>query len=293
MGFLFRVPLSRIGIRPGRRPIDAAHVANLEVSFQEIGQRTPIGLNLVAPDDPARDLYTYWLNAGGHRLTAARNLGWADMDAILDDDDALTARIAEVDENLLHRGYTALERAQALNARLEAWAARHPERVTAIGTGAAPKRGRPKNSGTAPEFGGVPAIMGFTAEAAAKSGLSEETVRRDLAVYRGIPASLQGQLAGTAIASNPGALRQLATIGGGEELEKVVAALLDGRAKTVSEARTIASGKPPITSPKGKVDRLADAQALWRRMTASERRGFLDFIAPQLPAGWTLSEDQA
>jgi ParB family chromosome partitioning protein len=296
--YIFKAPISRIGVRPRRRPIDQAHVANLAVSFQEIGQRTPISLNLVGPDEPARDEFTYWLNAGGHRLGAAKLLQWADLDAILEDDDALTARIAEVDENLIRRDYTALERAQALAARLEAWGARYPERIVLGDDGnARAKRGRPVKMGHGAPIT-APSSMGFADDAAAKVNLSIDTVKRALAIYRGIPAGLQAALAGTPIASNPGLLRQLAALGDADEQAKVAELLIAGRTKNVAAARAIAAGNTPVSErPETPTDETVKAfRKLWASATPGARATILEELAgrPKLPGRWTLVlKDQA
>lgn len=288
--YIFRPPISRIGVRPGRRPIDAGHVANLAVSFGEVGQRTPISLNLVADDDPARDRFTYWLNAGGHRLEAAKLLGWTELDAILDDDDALSAKIAEVDENLIRRNLNALEEAQALSVRQEAWAAKYPDRATTDEQGAVrAKRGRP----TKLRHGAAISTMGFAADAAEATGLSKRTVERALAVYRGIPAGLQAQLLGTPVASNPGLLRQLAGMGDKDEQAKVAGVLVKGDAKTVAAAMAIAAGNAPAAPVPTPVDASLKAfRKVWADATPAARAAILhDLAGRSLPSGWIVRED--
>lgn len=293
MGFaiprsIVSIPLSRIGVKPGRRPIDREHVANLAVSFGEIGQRTPISISLVAPDDPQRDDYTYWLNAGGHRFEAAILRGWSDIDAILEDDDALTARIAEVDENLIRRDYTELERAMALAARLEAWSARHPDRAVQSEDGHVhAKRGRPKKMA----HGAPISTMGFAEDAAKAGGFSTDTVKRALAVYRGIPAGLQERLLGTGIAANPGALRQLANIADKDEQLRVADVLLDGKAKKVSDAIAIAAGNAPLSAVQTPVDDQVKAlRKAWAAATPSARAAWLRELSDKsLPAGFNVT----
>lgn len=293
--YIFRAPISRIGVKPGRRHIDAPHVAALQVSFAEIGQRSPISLILVAPDDPARDAYTYWLNAGCHRLHAARGLDWADIDATLDDDDALSAKIAEVDENLIRRDLNALERPQATHARLEAWAARYPERVlTAEDKPTKAKRGRPQKLRHGAAIS-APVTMGFAADTAAATGFTRRTIERDLAIYRDIPASLQAKLAGSPIAESAALLRQLAALGDPDEKAKVAEVLLQGQTRNFTAARAIASGNTPSKAVRTPTDdRVKALLKLWGTSTPSEQDAFLLELSGRVQRGrWKIEEGQA
>lgn len=282
------LPTDLIIIRDRLRPIDPARVANLRVSMGENGFIGSITVR------PLGESGKFRLVVGAHRLTAWREQGQRIIPSqirVLTDDEALQI---EIDENLVRDDCSALERAEMMQRRFEVWARRFPDRVVATETGAAPKRGRPEKGVNMTQFlGGAPETMGFAAETAAHVGLSKETVKRAWRIVHGIPADLRRQLHGTPIARNDAILRQLAGVGDRTEQAQVAALLIEGKAKAVPEAMALATGRAPIVPEKGKTDRLADAQALWRRMTASERRGFLDFIAPQLPAGWNLTEEQA
>ncbi len=57
------------------------------------------------------------LVAGRHRLEAVRRLGWAEIPAIIVEDDDLRNRLAEIDENLMREELTVSERGRALNDR--------------------------------------------------------------------------------------------------------------------------------------------------------------------------------
>jgi len=283
--------IARIRVRPGRRPLDEAHIANLMVSFQEIGQRTAISVRPVADSDPERSAYANDLVAGGHRLEAARRLGWRVIDAVVEDEPELAARIAEVDENLIRRDLNPLERAMALAARLEAWSARYPDRIVVGEDGTlAAKRGRPKKL---PHGAAItaPPTMGFSEDAAKTAGLSKDTVERALAVYRGIPASLQDRLLGTPIASNPGVLRQLANLVDKDEQRRVADVLLDGKTKSVSDAMAIAAGNAPSRPAQTPVDATVKAfLKVWGDATPSGRDAILHALAGdrRLPKSWIV-----
>lgn len=130
--------------------------------------------------------------------------------------------------------------------------------------------------------------MGFTEEAALISGISRKTVARALTVYRAISPSQQARLHGTWIAKNDAALRQLAGIGEAEEQAKVIDLLLEGRTKSVPEARALAAGHVP--APKTPSDTVQhDFERHWKAATPSQRDALLHWLAGQsLPKGWTI-----
>lgn len=272
------------------RPLDAAHVANLAVSISEVGLDHPIGLRVLRPEEQGDDGCVWMRTRGGHRLAAFRLLGRPAIPAKVRDQAAETAAIAEVDENLLRRDLTPLERAQAFAARLDAWAALHPDRVEKVDGQARAKRGRPKNTRNVRDFlDGRPALMGFAAETAAQAGLSQDTVERALSVYRAIPAGQQARLHGTWIARHDATLRQLASIAEAAEQAAVIDLLLAGRTKSVAEARAIAAGvTPPAKAASATVQR--DFERAWKSATPSQRGALLHWLSGQkLPAGWTIT----
>lgn len=285
---IVQLPIARIRVGPGRRPIDEAHVANLMVSIGDVGLRQAIGVRRLDDESPARPEFSYDLGAGGHRLEAHRRLGRKVIDAVIEDDDDHTAKIAEVDENLIRRDLNALERAQALAARLEAWSAQNPDRAVVGEGGAKPKRGRP----TKMPHGAAISTMGFAEETAAKAGLSRDTIERDLAIYRGIPAGLQAQLLGTHIAANPGLLRQLAAMGDKGEQAGVAAHLIDGTAKTVADGMALVAGNTPSKAVQTPVDASVKAfRKVWADATPSGRAAILNDLAGRpLPKGWSVRE---
>jgi ParB family chromosome partitioning protein len=284
-----QIDRSRIWVPPGRRPIDWDHVANLAVSMDEIGQRQPIGVSALPEGHPMGASFDYRLNSGAHRNAAIAVLGWPTIDAVVEDDTDADARLAEVDENLMRRDYTALERAQALAARLEAWGAKHPDQVVVDDAGRTRgKVGRPAKLG----HGAPISAMGFTEEAAAKAGLSVDTIKRDLAVYRGIPAGLQTRLLETPVASNPGLLRQLAALGDAEEQAAVAEVLISGKTKNLSDARAYAAGSAPSKPAQTPVDEVVTAfRKLWKGASPSARAAVLHELAGSpLPKGWSVTE---
>ncbi|WP_333896237.1 ParB/RepB/Spo0J family partition protein [Brevundimonas aurantiaca] len=271
------------------RPLDAAHIANLAVSMSEVGLENAVSVRLLKASERGEDGCVYLRTRGGHRLAAARSLKWRTVRVKIRDERAEIAKLAEIDENLLRRDYTPLERAQAFAERLEAWAAAHPDRVEKVDGQARAKRGRPGKSAKIADFlDGRPPLMGFASETASQAGLSLRTVEQALTMFRGIPASQQARLHGTWIAKNDATLRQLAGIGQAEEQAKVIDLLLEGRTKSVPEARALAAGHSPAPkTPSDTVQR--DFERNWKAATPSQRDALLHWLAGQsLPKGWTI-----
>ncbi|WP_299174379.1 hypothetical protein [uncultured Brevundimonas sp.] len=289
-----QAPLHLIREPSDARPIDADHAANLAVSMSEIGLENAVSLRLLRADELNDDGCVWMRTRGGHRCAAARLLGWSVITAKVRTEAVEIAKLAEIDENLLRRDYTPLERAQAFAERLEAWAAAHPDRVVKVNGQIGGKRGRPGKSAKIADFlNGKPALMGFAAETANQAGLSLRTVEQALTMYRGIPASQQARLHGTWIARNDAALRQLAGVGDAEEQAKVIDLMLAGRTKSVAEARALAAGVVPAAkaAPSNTIQR--DFEKLWKSATPSQRDGLLHWLAGQpLPKGWTMTQGE-
>lgn len=272
------------------RSLDQAHVANLAVSMSEVGLENAVSVRLLKQAERNDDGCIYLRTRGGHRLAGARLLKWPTVRVKIRDEKAEIAKLAEIDENLLRRDYTPLERAQAFAERLEAWAVAHPDRVEKIDGQARAKRGRPGKSAKIADFlNGKPALMGFAADTASTAGLSLRTVEQALSMYRSIPAGQQARLHGTWIAKNDAALRQLATVGDAEEQAKVIDLMLEGRTKSVPEARALAAGVTPApkATPSNTVQ--LDFEKTWKAATPSQRDALLHWLAGQrLPQGWTI-----
>ena len=90
---------------------DLGDIDALKASMTALGQLQPIGV-----DEGRRLVF------GGRRLEAARQLGWATIDAKVVDCDAL---IAEHDENEMRKAFTVSERVAIADAVAERLGQRH------------------------------------------------------------------------------------------------------------------------------------------------------------------------
>ena len=278
----------RVGVR--LRAVDPAAVTNMQTSIQETGW---FGSILVRPlvDDELGPQYD--LVAGAHRLAAMKALGRKEIPAtirVLTDDEA---RQIEIDENLVRRGLTPLERAEMVAERFDVWRRRFPERVVVEGDQARRQRGRPGNDVKLTSFlAGAPATMGFAAETATEVGLSKSTIDRAWRVVTHLPADLRARLHGTPIAKNEGLLRQLASMGDKAEQAKVADLLIEGKAKSVPEGMALAAGNTPVKAAPTPVDEVLKAhRAIWGSASPEGRAAILrDLAGRSLPKGWAVSE---
>jgi ParB family chromosome partitioning protein len=100
------LPLDTILLRDRLRPVSEADMMAVAASFAERGQDQPI----IVRDAGDRG-GKLRLVAGAHRVTAAKYLGWASIKAIIRDMTSDEALLAEIDENLIRRELTILDRA--------------------------------------------------------------------------------------------------------------------------------------------------------------------------------------
>jgi hypothetical protein len=135
-------------------------------------------------------------------------------------------------------------------------------------------------------------IYGWTKEVGADLGLTDRTIRNDLMLYRGLPASLVERLrAGRhPILANASQLRALAKLEPATR-ERVVDALLGA----VVNGRTITSVSVALAhigtgraAPDPEAKRLSAFIGAFSRMSLAEKKGALAQLAGMLPAGSRL-----
>jgi N6-adenosine-specific RNA methylase IME4 len=148
--------LSEINTRGLDKP-DPAHVAQLVSSIRDCGLLNPITVD-----------QHFKLIAGRHRLEAVRELKWPKIRANIVSLDSLHAELARIDENLVRRPGTALERAEWMKDRKEIYEQLHPE--TKQG-GAPGKKGGGKGAKTE-------TISSFAKDTAAKTGSTDRSVQQ-------------------------------------------------------------------------------------------------------------------
>lgn len=228
------------------RKVDPNWVVAIALSFKKIGQQQPI---LVASKGTK-----FVLVAGLHRLRAAELLKWETIKALAVDGTNLELRLHEIDENLLRRELSELDRAAFLLERKTVWEELHPE--TAQGKAGAAARWMQTTG------------LSFASDAAEKLRLSVRSVQRAIKRMK-IDAGVRDEIAGTYIADNGSILDALARLSPSEQ-RKVVKLML--RDKDPVKSVGAALGKKPAT-PKDQP--LSALIALWRKTPISAKRAFV------------------
>ena len=111
-----QIPISQIKVSEGRREADQEAVQELMDSISRVGLLNPITVD-----------QEYTLIAGLHRLEAAKLLGWSEIECMVSSLEGLLAELAEVDENVVRKGLSAVEYSDLLLRRKEIYEMLHPE----------------------------------------------------------------------------------------------------------------------------------------------------------------------
>lgn len=122
-----KAPLSRVQLS-GSRPTIPETVNSLAASMKQLGLLNPIIVKRGPIFDGAAMTQGFKVIAGNHRVSAARALGWTEIEAFVDDGDDLALELAEIDENLMRTELTPAQRADAVARRREIWQAMHPDK---------------------------------------------------------------------------------------------------------------------------------------------------------------------
>ncbi|MBX9594206.1 MAG: ParB N-terminal domain-containing protein, partial [Roseomonas sp.] len=157
---ILSLPLDLVVVGARLRPVDEDYVALLADSMVEHGQQTPITVGPAGPDGRHK------LIAGGHRMAAAVVAGLKAIDAIVSDATGLDAELLEIDENLMRRELSALDRAVFLARRKDVYEALNPDT----------KHGGKRDKGKSTSLS-----TRFSAATAAKLGVDERTIQRAVA----------------------------------------------------------------------------------------------------------------
>lgn len=260
-----RLPVSDIEVAAHRlRPVSEAGVQGLIASIAQIGvikdaihvrrMRRASGQRLV-------------LMAGGHRLEAARRLGWQTIPArvwadVTDD----FARLMEIDDNLSAAELTCLEMSVILAERKRIYERLHPE------TKAGGPRGNQHTGGRQTE------IISFCQSVAEKRDLSARHIRNLVRIGNALGAD---EIAALYAAKNPikfKDLKKLSALCDPADRRYVIGQLAAGHCASLGEA--LAQLRPRASAPVNAEDqaliRLATAwarapMAVKRRFVADER----------------------
>lgn len=251
------IPVDLIDIPKDYNPIKPKALEMMIDSFETGGQLQPIQVFRKAAGDKR-----FILNFGLHRLTAARKLGWPEIDATETTGDAEARRLAQIDENLVKQDMTELERANLLKERKQIFDAKAGQ----TGGGKSPAKL------TDGRKAGPQHAKGFDQSTADATGMDKSTIRKLRQRAEKLPADVQDSIKGTEIADSGVELDALAAVTPAKQ-RKAVETVKAGKARTVRLA----------LKPKKRVVPEAALVKLWEKQTPAARKAFVAWVRETAP----------
>lgn len=262
------LPIDKIEVAGRLRPVSPAGVATIVASLRELGQlTTPIAVRQLRRGGET----IFRVLDGGHRLAAARELGWTEVPVRVFECTDDQARLIEIDGNLAGAELNPLDTAVFLATRKAVYERLHPETKAGVAGGLA-------RQGLASE------LSSFADATAGKFGMTPRQVQKIVAA--GIRLG-PDEVVKLRQAPRPVTLKDLQDIGRisqPTDRYEVVEALAWGTAKTASAAlKALQQGlAAPVKDP---VDQQFKALSnAWGRAGKTARRRFIDeFFADLSP----------
>ena len=162
-----KVNISDIKVNSGRREVSPESVAELAKSIAVVGLLNPLTLT-----------GDYTLVAGLHRLEAAKQLGWMEIECTIIDMSGLQAELAEIDENIVRTSLSRQELGEQFSRRKELYEMLHPE--TKAGTAQAAGMNRAIGNNVGVKLAST--TKSFVEDTAEKTGMSKRTISRLLQI---------------------------------------------------------------------------------------------------------------
>lgn len=250
------IPLAMVDDTKRLRLVDPAWVEGLAVSMEEIGLNNPIEVG-----EPGEN-GLYPLISGAHRLHAARLLEWETIPAVIFTGDAVVAAIREIDENLMRRELSILDRGVFLAERKKLHLLRFPQ--TAHGGDRVSEQ--------------AITVLGcsgrFSEEVAKKIGLSAATVDRGVKVIKIVP-DVRETIARTWLADSWADLKLLTTLPPEKQRGTVKRVLrANNPLPSIAAAlRDLDGDAAPV--PDNDEQQFRALRTAWRKASAAARKRFL------------------
>jgi ParB family chromosome partitioning protein len=254
------IRLDLIDVGERLRAVDQDYVAMIAESLQERGLDTPI--IVTAPDADGR----HRLIAGGHRVAAAQMAGWTEIAAKVVEADDLQARLIEIDENLVRRELSALDRAVFLAERKRIYEALNP--ATRHGG----RRDKGKSTSLSTWSGR------FSKATAVKLGVDERTIQRAVA-RAAIAPEVRALIATLPVADSGAELDKLAALA--PDLQFEVARRLDASCRTIASALEAIRGAPRASARAEAERQYSTLLGAWRKAGKAARRRFVDYLVAE------------
>lgn len=255
---LSRVLIADVTTENRLRPVSEAGVESLIASINEVGVMKD-AIHVRKKHDG-----TLHLIAGGHRIEAAKRLGWDDIEAkvwtdVTDD----WALLMEIDDNLAGAEMNALDTAVFLANRKAVYERLHPE------TKADAFKGNRHTGKLAAD------IMSFATSTAEKFGLTERHIRRVLAAGAMLSPKEITHLRDAPKPVTLADLTEISKISDDNDRIQVVLSLAGGNAKSASDARNQLSAQPGDAHVSDADKKLRALQDAFARAPMTARRTFV------------------
>lgn len=260
-----QVALGEIDASVRLRPVSEAAVEALVASIREVGViKDPIDVRRVRHQDNRLVLM-----AGGHRMAAARRLGWESIRADIWDCADDWARLVEIDDNLAHGELNPLDKAVFLAERKRIYEDLHPEAKNHV-IGAMYRHNSASD---------MMSVAGFASSIAESMGATDRHIRRLVQVGGALTPEHVAALRGAPRPVSLADLQAIAKIGEVGERDWVVARMVAGEAKNAAAARRdwkrIEQGA--LDAPANRSDREYNAlMKSWAHAGKAARKQFLD-----------------
>ena len=220
------VSISEIKISAGRREADPDGVQELVDSISKVGLLNPITID-----------QKHTLIAGLHRLEAAKLLGWTEIECTVSSLEGLLAELAEVDENVVRKGLSAVEYSDLLLRRKEIYEALHPE--TKAGIAQAVGMNRAVGNNVTDKMSAT--SKSFVDDTADKLGVDPRTIRRELQTAKNLTPEAKAIIKDAKVTKSDALkLSRLAP----EQQTEAASQLVSGDIHSVDEYQ------PPLADPK-------------------------------------------
>lgn len=258
-----KVPVSDVIVRDRLRPVSEAGVESLIASITEIGVMKD-AIHVRKKKDGSLHLI-----AGGHRLEAAKRLGWEEIEAkvwagMTDD----VARLMEIDDNLAGAEMNALDTAVFLAERKALYEKLHPEA----------RHGGDRKGVSFKNQTDIMSVRSFAVATAEKFGLTDRHVRRLISIGEALYPTEIDQLRAAEKPVKLADLQALAKVGDAVERQRVVEMFAAGEVKNIPAARgRYKAEETGVEAPvKDPVDQqMLALKAAWSRAGAAARRRWL------------------
>lgn len=262
-GNIERIALEQIEVRGRLREVRDSFVQTLILMAEDTGLTTPIHVRRVRG--------AYVLIDGAHRLAAARQMGQADIAALVVECRDDEARAMEASNNLGAARMTPLQTAVFVASWKRDYYAMHPDRAPGVFKG---------NQHTGKLVG---VNLTLTRTIADAFGVSEATVHRALRAGEGLTPDEVAQLDAAPRRVAMEDLKHLAKIGEAQERAAVVARMVAEAGQSAAKARRALTPKAaPVQDPVEA--ELKALKTVWSRARKEARRRFAQDHAEALAA---------